>query len=114
MYLSINFSNAKNFLASQYAMEGANLLIMALHFLLVGFLVKTFAKLLSNSAHLFFAEMQFESLLVYFKCEGTFTESKISTGRKIRLRRVNTSFDRAIFWVVEHDRKLLEIPGTTF
>ncbi|CCK75544.1 conserved hypothetical protein [Oleispira antarctica RB-8] len=79
----INFSNAKNFLASQYAMEGANLLIMALHFLLVGFLVKTFAKLLSNSAHLFFAEMQFESLLVYFKCEGTFTESKLSTGMGI-------------------------------
>ncbi|WP_202862818.1 hypothetical protein [Microbulbifer sp. A4B17] len=32
---------------------------------------------------IFFAEMQFELLLVYFKCEGTFTESKISTGTGI-------------------------------
>jgi len=41
------------------------------------------ARLLANAAHLFFAEIQFESLLVYFKCEGTFTESKISTGTGI-------------------------------
>ena len=42
---------------------------------------------------------------------GLERESKISTGRKVRLRRVNTSFDRAIFWVVEHDRKLLVFGG---
>ena len=53
------------------------------HLLLIGVLIKAFAQLLANTAHLFFAEMQFESLLVYFKCEGTFTESKISTGTGI-------------------------------
>ena len=42
---------------------------------------------------------------------GLERESKIATGRKVRLRRVNTSFDRAIFWVVEHDRKLLVFGG---
>ncbi|WOX04385.1 hypothetical protein [Microbulbifer pacificus] len=55
----------------------------ALHILLIGFLMKSFGQLLANAAHLHFAEIQFESLLVYFKCEGTFTESKISTGTGI-------------------------------
>ncbi len=38
---------------------------------------------LIQAAHLFYAEIQFDSLLIYFKCEGTFTESKISTGTSI-------------------------------
>lgn len=41
------------------------------------------ARLLVNHCHLFWGEMQFESTLVYFKCEGTFTESRISTGAGI-------------------------------
>lgn len=44
---------------------------------------KAFAALLSSVAHIFYAEMQFESSLIYFKCEGTFTESKMSTGAGI-------------------------------
>ena len=61
----------------------SELLVTAFHFAFIGVLIRAFAQLLTTSAHLFFAEMQFESLLVYFKCEGTFTESKISTGTGI-------------------------------
>jgi hypothetical protein len=43
----------------------------------------TFGSILSNYAHAFWAEMQFESLLVYFTCQGTYTESKLSTGTSI-------------------------------
>ncbi|MGB1197695.1 MAG: hypothetical protein ACPG46_01525 [Thalassotalea sp.] len=53
------------------------------HLVLVGFLFRAFGRILSNAAHLFFAEMQFESHLIYLKIEGTFTESKISTGASI-------------------------------
>ena len=42
-----------------------------------------FARLLTNFSHAFWAEMQFESLLVYFQCKGTYTESKLSTGTSI-------------------------------
>ncbi len=60
-----------------------NLSMTAAHYLLIGFIINSFARVMANSAHLFYAEMQFESLIVYFKCEGTFTESKISTGTGI-------------------------------
>ncbi len=43
-------------------------------------LFAAFGRLLANFAHVFWGEIQFESLLVYFKCEGTFTESRVSTG----------------------------------
>ncbi|GAA5193661.1 hypothetical protein [Ferrimonas gelatinilytica] len=46
-------------------------------------LLTAFGRLLANHAHLFWGEIQFESLLVYFKCEGTFTESRISTGTSV-------------------------------
>ena len=63
--------------------EFSSLLMTSVHLLLIGVVLRAFARLLTTSAHLFFAEMQFESMLVYFKCEGTFTESKISTGKGI-------------------------------
>lgn len=46
-------------------------------------ILTAFGRLLSNYTHVFWAEICFESLLVYFKCEGTFTESKLSTGSGI-------------------------------
>lgn len=58
-------------------------LLGLLHLLLLGFLCRAFGRILANTSRMFYAEMQFESLLVYFKCEGTFTESKISTGTGI-------------------------------
>jgi hypothetical protein len=84
----------------------------AIHIILIGFLIKSFARLLTTTAHLFFAEIQFESLLVYFKCEGTFTESKISTGTGIHdsTRSENTLVRSSITpWVI-----VSRIVSTTF
>ncbi|MGD8911001.1 MAG: hypothetical protein PVI92_16825 [Chromatiales bacterium] len=73
----------RSILNSEQAGAFLDLLAIALHLLFLGLLSSIFARILSNSAHLFYAEIQFESLLVYFKCEGTFSESKISTGTGI-------------------------------
>lgn len=51
--------------------------------LAVASIISNFGKMLANGAHVFFAELNFESLLVDFKAEGTFTESKLSTGMSI-------------------------------
>ncbi|NMH60314.1 hypothetical protein [Alteromonas ponticola] len=40
-------------------------------------------KILNRASHLFWGEMQFSSLLMFMKTEGTFTESKVSTGMSI-------------------------------
>lgn len=80
-----------------------NTLATSLHWLILIVLIKSFAKLLDVAAHLFFAEIQFESLLIYFKCEGTFTESKISTGTGIHdsTRSENTLIRSSITpWVI--------------
>lgn len=42
-----------------------------------------FGRLLYNAAHVFWSEIQFESTAVLFKCEGTYAESKLSTGASI-------------------------------
>ncbi|QIZ77629.1 hypothetical protein [Ferrimonas lipolytica] len=42
-----------------------------------------FGRMLTNLTHVFWSEFQFESQLIYFKCEGTYTESTISTGKGI-------------------------------
>jgi hypothetical protein len=41
------------------------------------------ASILERGTNLFWAEMQFSSLLMWMKTEGTFTESKVSTGMSI-------------------------------
>ncbi|MFG1488145.1 hypothetical protein ABMA58_02710, partial [Oceanospirillum sp. HFRX-1_2] len=49
--------------------------------LFFAFLTVSFAgRILSNLTHLLWSEMQFSSLLMSMKTEGTYTESKISTG----------------------------------
>ncbi len=60
-----------------------NSLMLVINLFFISFILVSFGRLLTNAARLFFAEIQFESLLIYFKCEGTFTESKISTGAGI-------------------------------
>lgn len=77
------FYAVKENLGSIEAREFFNLIILSVHYMMISYIIFSFAKLLANAAHLFFAEIQFESLLIYFKCEGTFTESKISTGTGI-------------------------------
>lgn len=42
-----------------------------------------FGRLLTNLTHVMWSEVQFESQLIYFKCEGTYTESTLSTGKGI-------------------------------
>ncbi len=41
------------------------------------------AKILADGTHLFWSEMQFNSLLMWMKMDGTYTESKVSTGMSI-------------------------------
>ncbi|MCA2018541.1 hypothetical protein LDJ79_20670 [Vibrio tritonius] len=51
--------------------------------LVSGLFIRAFANILVKTGHLFYAEMLFESNLIYIKVEGTFSESKISTGTGI-------------------------------
>lgn len=98
-----NINSIKDAFNNSNLVAFSNLVVGALHVLLIGFLIRAFARLLSNAAHVFYAEMQFESLLVYFKCEGTFTESKISTGTGIHdsTRSENTLVRSSITpWVI--------------
>lgn len=90
----------------------AGVFMTAVHFYLIGYVLRAFAGLAANIAHLFYAEIQFESMLIYFKCEGTFTESKISTGTGIHdsTRSENTLVRSSITpWVI-----LSRIVSTTF
>ncbi len=77
------FENTGQFLNQFSRHSLLNTLSLVFHIALIQYLIASFGKMLCHSAHLFFSEMQFESLLIYFKCEGTFTESKISTGTGI-------------------------------
>lgn len=42
-----------------------------------------FGQIISNTARVFWSEIHFESLIVYFQCHGTYSESKVSTGTSI-------------------------------
>lgn len=102
----------KSIISGEHFGDFASLCMSALHLFLIGFILRAFGNLLSNAAHVYFAEIQFESLLVYFKCEGTFTESKISTGTGIHdsTRSENTLVRSSITpWVI-----VSKIISTTF
>ena len=68
-----------------------DVILQAFGLQLSGFLVLLFswltvsagATILARGTHLFWSEMQFSSLLMWMKTEGTFTESKVSTGMSI-------------------------------
>ncbi|NSY35158.1 hypothetical protein DS891_16590 [Pseudoalteromonas sp. JC28] len=109
---SANISNFSSAFSEENIASFSAVVMVAVHLLLSGLLIKSFASMLTNAAHVFYAEMQFESLLVYFKCEGTFTESKISTGTGIHdsTRSENTLVRSSITpWVV-----VSRIVSTTF
>nr|WP_282444724.1 hypothetical protein [Idiomarina sp. ATCH4] len=108
---SINYRLSENTAYSDVMML-AGVAMTAIHFLLIGYVLRAFARLAANIAHLFYAEIQFESMLIYFKCEGTFTESKISTGAAIHdsTRSENTLVRSSITpWVI-----VSHIVSTTF
>lgn len=46
-------------------------------------LLLIFGRLLASYAHTFWAEIAFRSLMIFFRCQGTFTESRVSTGMSI-------------------------------
>ncbi len=57
--------------------------MVAIDALIYPILIWNFGRIISNTAHIFWAEMHFESLIVYFQCNGTYAESKLSTGTSI-------------------------------
>ncbi len=46
-------------------------------------ILSIFGRLLESYAHTFWAEIHFKSLMIFLRCQGTFTESKVSTGMGI-------------------------------
>jgi len=58
-------------------------LIPAVDALIYPALIWIFGRIISNTAHIFWAEMHFQSLMVFFQCHGTYAESKVSTGASI-------------------------------
>lgn len=75
-----NITNAKAIeQLAPFVNSGLLLLKLALGYLLLSI----FGRLLENYAHTFWAEIQFKSLMVFFRVQGTFTESKVSTGMSI-------------------------------
>jgi len=57
--------------------------VAAIDALIYPSLLWIFGRIISNTAHLFWAEMHFDSLIVLFQCHGTYAESKVSTGTSI-------------------------------
>lgn len=63
--------------------SGSAIIFGAITTLFAFLIVSMMGRLLEGFTHVFWAELQFNSLLMYMKTEGTFTESKISTGMSI-------------------------------
>lgn len=77
-------ADAGNLGALEKLVSDASSIIVALISTLVFWqIVTTIGRMLENFSHIFWAELQFDSLLMYMKTEGTFAESKISTGMSI-------------------------------
>lgn len=51
--------------------------------LLFWLVLQVFGGTITRHAHLFWGELQFDSLLVYFQCRGTYSESKLTTGKSV-------------------------------
>ncbi|RUO28121.1 hypothetical protein CWE12_12940 [Aliidiomarina sedimenti] len=63
--------------------EASGVVVGAVAMLFAFLVVSMMGRLLEGFTHVFWAELQFNSLLMYMKTEGTFSESKISTGMSI-------------------------------
>ncbi|GLX78474.1 hypothetical protein tinsulaeT_18140 [Thalassotalea insulae] len=80
-----------------------NLCSAALAIFFAWLTISTAARVMSQASHLFWGEMHFNSLLMFMKTEGTYTESKISTGMAIHdsTRSENTVVRSSITpWVI--------------
>lgn len=75
-----NITNTQAVVAlSPFVNSGLTLLKLVLGFAMLSI----FGRLLESYAHAFWAEIQFKSLIVFFRVQGTFTESRVSTGMSI-------------------------------
>jgi len=63
--------------------QGSMIAVSLLSTIFMWQIIFVIGRMLENFANVFWAELQFESLLMYIKTEGTFSESKISTGMSI-------------------------------
>ena len=63
--------------------DSSGLIVAFLSTLFFWQIVTTIGRMLENFSHIFWAELRFDSLLMYMKTEGTFAESKVSTGMSI-------------------------------
>ena len=63
--------------------DASSIIVALLSTLFFWQIVSAIGQMLENFSHIFWAELQFESLLMYMKTEGTFAESKVSTGMSI-------------------------------
>jgi len=71
------------YLAIEPITQISNEIVPAIDALIYPTLIWIFGQIISNSARIFWSEMHFESLIVYFQCHGTYSESKVSTGTSI-------------------------------
>ncbi|NRA61769.1 MAG: hypothetical protein HRU25_12820 [Psychrobium sp.] len=97
--IGIAIEYAKTLMAHPVSLRGSDSAVIArlqpvvaeISLLAVGFvstiflwqILTTIGRMLENFSNVFWSELQFESLLMYIKTDGTFSESKISTGMSI-------------------------------
>ncbi len=64
-------------------LAGASYWAELLPFFAGGFILYAFGRTITEHARWFWSEVQFESLLIYFQCRGTYTESRLTTGKSV-------------------------------
>ena len=62
---------------------GKEALLSSVETLFMGAIFYVFGEIMANFSLAFWAEMQFESLMIYFQCQGTYAASKLSTGASL-------------------------------
>lgn len=83
LFTALSNSRDNSAAAEQLAIQLFNESQFILSLLFSWLICHSFGRLLQNYSHTFWAELNFNSLLVYLKCEGTYTESKLTTGKGI-------------------------------
>lgn len=63
--------------------QGSMIVVGLVSTLFMWQIISAIGRMLENFSNVFWAELQFESLLMYIKTEGTFSETKFSTGMSI-------------------------------
>ncbi len=77
------FTNMPRKVSEQDVLNAVSLINTCLLGLFLWLTLAAAGRILAKASHLFWGEIQFNSLLMFLKTEGTYTESKISTGMSI-------------------------------